>query len=300
VGLEFELTAKVQPKEAANQKVTYTTSDPTVVSLTTSGGKAQLKAVGEGTAVIRAASAENPQVWVTCEVTVGDLSMASIMGGVATGIWHQILWLLRGIVRLFKMPNTPQTDEQRINKEMQDAVFLLREKDPKYSYESWLIKTEDERKATLEELLEEIQVNITKTNVNRDITWKKADPKKDKYAGMYTGATNTISLYIYPGSGVYYDLMLVLFHELRHGYQYEAVVHPAKHPISEMTLEKWTENQKNYINYDDDETGYFAQPLEWDARYFAKEPHSWYGVQPPANPYYQNWVSNKSEIETWE
>ena len=111
MGLEFELTAKVQPKKAANQKVMYTTSDPAVVSLTTSGGKAQLKAVGEGTAVIRAASAENPQVWVTCEVTVGAKEPPVIWGGGKgntpgggdpswlSGIWGWIIkWVFFGFL----------------------------------------------------------------------------------------------------------------------------------------------------------------------------------------------------------
>lgn len=71
MGLEFELAAKVLPKEAANKKVVYSSSNESIATVSQTGA---VEVVGEGTAFIRAASAENPQLFVMSVVTSKKLA----------------------------------------------------------------------------------------------------------------------------------------------------------------------------------------------------------------------------------
>jgi len=58
-----------------------------------------LKAVGEGTAVIRAASVENPAVWVTCEVTVVHPEGGGDILDLLTRAWRVVSNFFRSIGR---------------------------------------------------------------------------------------------------------------------------------------------------------------------------------------------------------
>jgi uncharacterized protein YjdB len=64
------LTATVSPSDATNQALTWSSSAPTVVSVTGTGNSVTLNALGAGTAVITAISVADPAKTASCTVAV--------------------------------------------------------------------------------------------------------------------------------------------------------------------------------------------------------------------------------------
>ena len=69
VGAVETLQVRVVPSNAANQGVTWSSGNPAVATVSSTG---ELRAVGLGSAVITAASADNPSITAACAVTVGE------------------------------------------------------------------------------------------------------------------------------------------------------------------------------------------------------------------------------------
>jgi hypothetical protein len=69
VGARETLLVRIMPSNAANQGVTWNSSNSAVATVSSTGA---LNAVGPGSADITAASDENPSIFAVCAVTVGE------------------------------------------------------------------------------------------------------------------------------------------------------------------------------------------------------------------------------------
>ncbi len=69
-GDSLTLTATVEPRDADNQNVDWSISDPSVAELTVSGLTATVTALAEGTATVTVTSTEDDEFYDTCEITV--------------------------------------------------------------------------------------------------------------------------------------------------------------------------------------------------------------------------------------
>lgn len=64
-------------------------------------------------------------------------------------------------------------------------------------------------------------------------------------------------------------ILTTLLHEGRHSYQHQAVIGTIMHDETETKV--WTENFQKYITFQEDPKGYYAQPIEVDARNYASQ-----------------------------
>ncbi len=69
-GDSLTLTATVEPRDADNQNVAWSISDPSVAEITVSGLTATVTALAEGTATVTVTSTEDDEFYDTCEITV--------------------------------------------------------------------------------------------------------------------------------------------------------------------------------------------------------------------------------------
>ena len=84
--------------------------------------------------------------------------------------------------------------------------------------------------------------------------------------GYYDGHTINIGKYSLDNDAVH-DIANTLAHEGRHAYQDYAIAHPGLHN-SDEEVRAWEENMRpgGYIMFENDPEGYYAQPVEVDAR----------------------------------
>jgi hypothetical protein len=78
VGAGETLLVRAVPSNAANKAVTWNSGNPAVVTVSEAGA---LRAVAPGTAVITAASVENPLITAVCAVTVGEILTIDLTSG---------------------------------------------------------------------------------------------------------------------------------------------------------------------------------------------------------------------------
>lgn len=80
-----------------------------------------------------------------------------------------------------------------------------------------------------------------------------------------------------------YQIMQTVVHEMRHAYQHAAVDDPDSYEVSMETIEQWKNNFSNYISTRDGKTSYseyVSQPVEYDAKNFAKQFTDLSGAKP--------------------
>lgn len=66
------------------------------------------------------------------------------------------------------------------------------------------------------------------------------------------------------------DAVDTVLHEMRHKFQKEAIIFPQYYDVSEQTVEMWRKNFEHYIDSKWNFEAYLNQPVEKDAREFAK------------------------------
>lgn len=64
-------------------------------------------------------------------------------------------------------------------------------------------------------------------------------------------------------------ILTTLLHEGRHSYQHQAITGTIMHDETETKV--WNENFQKYITFQEDPKGYYAQPVEVDARNYASQ-----------------------------
>ena len=168
-----------------------------------------------------------------------------------------------------------KTQEKLMDQYLSDTCANLLQQ-PQYSKEAWKNATEDERKNILSNFIVDIN-EIMGTNVNRRVNFvslKNQDGSDNTTTrGQYSSSTNSVTINTnYLGRSDSYQIMQTMIHEMRHCYQHTAVEHPEQFMVSGETLEKW---RYNFSHYKDADTygydSYVQQPIEWDAKNFAKQ-----------------------------
>lgn len=153
---------------------------------------------------------------------------------------------------------------------MQSAIFD-KMKEKAYSKATWKKASMEERKLILAKFMAEV-CTIMGIHVDDVIEFV---PLGETKRGAYQPSSNKViineSLLSSKNS---YELMYTIIHEMRHAYQHAVVDHPEKFLVSNETVEQWKNNFKpgNYKNADvDGYEAYITQPVEYDAKNFAKQ-----------------------------
>ena len=145
----------------------------------------------------------------------------------------------------------------------------------------WYKLDKEEKKQVLTTLLSEMN-SLFGTNVNSKIDFYYEESGS---RGAYVHGSNTVRLNEYvlekPNS---FQLAQTVIHEMRHAYQHYSIESEKQVLVSSETISKWRENVK-YENYKSPQKGntfeeYLAQPIEWDAKNFAKQCSELAGIIP--------------------
>ncbi len=166
-----------------------------------------------------------------------------------------------GINQILSTPSTIIVADAK-----QSCVDLLRSRKESFAAHRWALLTPAQRGAALNGLAIEAG-----RAMGIDVKGAKFYEGPRSSRGRFSGDG-----YLYLNSDVLEDTtqredaLDTIFHEGRHAFQREAINNPKAYGISEETAEAWRNNQPpNYINSNDDEMGYFQQPVERDAYSFA-------------------------------
>ncbi len=150
---------------------------------------------------------------------------------------------------------------------MQSEIFDLMETDT-YSKQTWSSANTEQHKKILRSFIGEIN-QIMGLNVN-EINFEKLGRGT---RGYYSPKTNSVTINEdYLSRKDSYQIMQTSVHEMRHAYQHAAMDQPQDFTVSQETVDRWRENDKNYKTVDKDGyDAYVGQPVEWDAKNFAKQ-----------------------------
>ena len=167
-------------------------------------------------------------------------------------------------------PEQEKAADARMKKELWNIL-----QDEKYSQEHWDNASIEERKQILQDYMNEVIKVYGLKDVDAKIHWDPNAKYTDKQIlwGYYNHYSHTVTLNLNAltdknSNWDSYELLETVSHELRHAYQHEAIDHPTDFMVTKDTINTWKENFDNYINFDDDKDGYYAQPVEVDARDF--------------------------------
>ena len=192
------------------------------------------------------------------------------------------LWILEWLNMFKKEETGEQSEARRMEQEhdlfMQSEIFNLLETEA-YSKETWKNASIEERKQMLTNLLREI-CRIMGIDVNENVNFADLGGST---RGTYSSSTNTVSIntsYLSRSDG--YQVIYTMIHEMRHAYQHAAIENPGNFNVSPETIEQWKNNFSNYKSTSKGNTyeEYVAQPVEYDAKNFAKQYSDIEGVEP--------------------
>jgi hypothetical protein len=105
------------------------------------------------------------------------------------------------------------------------------------------------------------------------------------FGSMFRDGTMVLNSRFYDSTEHYYRpevLINIITHEVRHMFQFSAMLNPERYGVSQETADLWRDNENNYIRGQDDPQGYMAQPVEVDARRFAQQVMSQAGFAVPS------------------
>lgn len=160
--------------------------------------------------------------------------------------------------------------EKMMDHYMSDACAALLKTD-RYSEETWYKATPKEREEILKSFILDIN-DIMGTDVDKNVNFV---PMTGGTRGYYDPDTNAVyinSAYLDGSRADSYQIMKTMIHEMRHCYQHTAVKNPEKFMVSRETLDAWQKNFEPGGYYSgDDYAKYVQQPIEWDAKNFAKQ-----------------------------
>ena len=188
---------------------------------------------------------------------------------------------------LFGWKEETLSEERQREKEhdlyMQKEIFDLLETE-EYNKKTWKKASPEEREQILESFMQKL-AEIFGVTVSSEIIF---DSLGEDTRGMYSHGNRTV--YInkdYLKKKDSYEIMQTMIHEMRHAYQHAAVDNPDSYNVSEETIKQWSENFKPE-NYKSTKNGYtfeeyVSQPVEYDAKNFAKQKSDLYNAKPEYN-----------------
>lgn len=176
-------------------------------------------------------------------------------------------------------PHTPTIKEQEKAHDlaMQKEVFDLLKTD-RFSKETWAKATVEERKQILMALVPAI-AGVYGIHTPEHIVIKSLGANT---RGSYSDKTDTVCINEdYLSQSDSYAITQTMIHEMRHAYQHEVVKNPENFTVSEETVAAWRDNFEpghyrgvgreapdgHRYTYEE----YVTQPIEWDAKNFAKQ-----------------------------
>lgn len=240
----------------------------------------------EGTIV--SASAQSTAETMTADASSVAADAAKIIESTIRA-FRDILVSL-GIVKAEKQIRTPgqevtEAQQREMDRYMRNEIEEILKKD-RYSEKVWKDADLEERKAILNEYLQEVAAVMGLTVAPIKPTYSKM---KDGYynLGGYSPDTDRISIntWVLQNSGQNgvvdsFYLMKTIVHELRHKYQHDACANPDQFVVTEETIQSWQESIDNYKSRIEFETengmepeeafdAYQNQTIEIDARWFA-------------------------------
>lgn len=176
-------------------------------------------------------------------------------------------------------PHTPTIKEQEKAHDlaMQKEVFDLLKND-QFSKETWAKATVEQRKQILMALVPAI-AGVYGIHTPEHIVIKSLGANT---RGSYSDKTDTVCINEdYLSRPDSYAITQTMIHEMRHAYQHEVVKNPENFTVSEETVAAWRDNFEpghyrgvgreapdgHRYTYEE----YVTQPIEWDAKNFAKQ-----------------------------
>ena len=168
--------------------------------------------------------------------------------------------------------------ETKMDHVLQDKAHnLLTE--AKYSKEVWKDLSITEKKDTLQSLLVDMN-SLFGTTVSTDIDFFY---EISGSRGAYSSESNCVRINEYLlEKDTSYQLTQTMIHEMRQAFQHHAVSNPRSVIISNQTIKTW---EDNFADYKSPNRGhsfeeYLSQPVEWDAKNFAKQHADIMGINP--------------------
>ena len=162
---------------------------------------------------------------------------------------------------------------------MQSEIFALLDS-PAYNKTVWNQSTIEQRKDILTKYLAELAL-IYGVTVSPNINFFSGNQST---RGTYSHSRKMVSInenYLTRSDS--YQIMQTVIHEMRHAYQHAAVEEPDSYEVSAETIKQWKNNFANYKSTDDGKTTYsqyVTQPVEYDAKNFAKQYTDLSGAKP--------------------
>ena len=180
--------------------------------------------------------------------------------------------------------------EYTTNRQMQDEIFALLEEE-RFSKEVWNSLTPEKRVERLEEFYNEVQ-RIMGTHAEGISFSEISESQFPNGAGaFYDPKENTVTINSdYLTVEHYQYLYQSVIHELRHCYQWETIVDPSSHVVSERTRQAWKDNYLDYYGLrsgESDLSRCVSQPIEFDSISFARQ-YSFINLAKPT--YRGSWV----------
>ena len=168
--------------------------------------------------------------------------------------------------------------EYKMDRTLQARAHSLLQTE-KYSQSTWSNLSVVERKDVLRDLLLDMN-SILGTNVSADIDFFY---EQSGSRGAYSSLSNSVRINEYIlAKDTSYQLTQTMIHEMRHAYQHHSVRNGRSVLVSSQTIREW---ENNFNNYKSPSLGstfeeYKSQPVEWDAKNFAKQFTDIMGVNP--------------------
>lgn len=168
--------------------------------------------------------------------------------------------------------------EYKMDKTLQERAHGLLQTE-KYKQSTWQSLSITERKDVLRNLLIDMN-SVLGTNVSTDIDFFY---EQSGSRGAYSSSSNSVRINEYIlAKDSSYQLTQTIIHEMRHAYQHHSVTNEKTVLVSSQTIKAW---ENNFNNYKSPSLGstfeeYLSQPVEWDAKNFAKQYTDIMGINP--------------------
>lgn len=168
--------------------------------------------------------------------------------------------------------------EYKMDKTLQERAHGLLQTE-KYKQSTWQSLSVTERKDVLRNLLIDMN-SVLGTNVSTDIDFFY---EQSGSRGAYSSSSNSVKINEYIlAKDSSYQLTQTIIHEMRHAYQHHSVTNEKSVLVSSQTIKAWENNFNNYKSPSIGSTfeEYLSQPVEWDAKNFAKQYTDIMGINP--------------------